>query len=241
MMKPLFLLLAAASAAVAADPVASDPAHNRLLLENERVRVFETRLGPGEVSASHSHPDFVAYLLTDARLELTPEGGEGKTVDLKAGAAAWNRAQTHTVGNQGSAEARILHVELKEPPPASAPVVLNEADIPWKPAPASLPKGTQIAVLEGDPAKPGPFTMRIKFPAGARIEPHWHPADEHATVLSGVLRIGRGDRFDEAKAEQVDACGFSLMPAGVHHFGFFPKETILQLHGNGPWRIVYLK
>ncbi len=123
---------------------------------------------------------------------------------------------------------------------ASGPRFLNEADLKWVDAPASLPKGCKMAILEGDPSKPGPFTMRIKFPAGTRIAPHYHPADEHATVLSGVLKIGKGDLFDEKATTAVRSCGFSLMPAGTHHYGWFPKETILQLHGMGPWKAIYL-
>src|SRR4051794_16523884 len=67
---------------------------------------------------------------------------------------------------------------------AVAPIRFNVADIPWGDAPPSMPAGAKIAVLEGDPRKPAFFTMRLKLPAGARLAPHTHPADERVTVVS---------------------------------------------------------
>jgi len=62
--------------------------------------------------------------------------------------------------------------------------------IVWQDAPASLPPGAKVAVLEGDPAKAGPFVMRMKFPDGYRVAPHTHPRPERVTVLKGALNIG---------------------------------------------------
>ncbi len=69
----------------------------------------------------------------------------------------------------------------------------------WGPAPAVLPAGARAAVLEGDPTKSGSFTLRLLFPAGYKIPPHSHPADEHVTVISGKLNVGMGDTFDRKK------------------------------------------
>src|SRR5688500_9920891 len=65
--------------------------------------------------------------------------------------------------------------------------------IAWAAAPPSMPAGTQIAVLEGDPAAKRWFTLRLKVPAGARLAPHWHPRDERVTVLSGRVAVGFGE------------------------------------------------
>ena len=67
-------------------------------------------------------------------------------------------------------------------------------DVLWGPAPASLPAGAQAALLEGDPAKPGPFTLRIRMPDGYKIPPHYHPAVEHVTVLQGTFVLGMGEK-----------------------------------------------
>ena len=80
----------------------------------------------------------------------------------------------------------------------SAGIVLNPPDgLKWKPGPASLPKGAQIAVLEGDPNTEGMFVFRVKVPDGYRIPPHTHPKMERVTVIAGTFQIGMGDKFDE--------------------------------------------
>ena len=68
----------------------------------------------------------------------------------------------------------------------------------WGPASPALPPGAQMAVLAGDPGSEGPFVIRIKLPAGYRVPPHWHPVDEHVTIISGTLQLGMGDKFDAA-------------------------------------------
>src|SRR5919198_3962053 len=69
----------------------------------------------------------------------------------------------------------------------------------WGPAPSLLPPGAELAVVEGDPSKPAPFTMRLRMPDRYRIPPHFHPQIEHVTVLQGTFGVGMGDRFDAAK------------------------------------------
>ena len=99
-----------------------------------------------------------------------------------------------------------------------------------------MPPGAQAAVLEGDPSKAGPFTMRIKAPDGAQYRaPLHHPADEHVTVLQGALMMGMGEKVDMTAAREMTADLSGLTPAGVRHFAAMKGETILQLHGTGPW------
>jgi hypothetical protein len=117
------------------------------------------------------------------------------------------------------------------PPPTS---------MKWYPGPAALPKGVMSAVLEGDPTKPGLFTMRLKFPAGTKVMPHFHSATEHATVISGALYIGMGDKFDMTMTRLMPAGSFGFWTPAMHHFGYFEVETVLQLHGEGPWTATYV-
>jgi quercetin dioxygenase-like cupin family protein len=119
-------------------------------------------------------------------------------------------------------------------------VMLTPSALSWGAAPPTLPPGAQASVLEGDPSKPGPFTIRIKAPDGYRIAPHYHPADEHVTVLQGALLMGLGDKADMAAARELTMGSFAVMPAGVRHFASMKGETILQLHGVGPWGITYV-
>ncbi|HET9252174.1 MAG TPA: cupin domain-containing protein [Candidatus Eisenbacteria bacterium] len=114
------------------------------------------------------------------------------------------------------------------------------ADLKWSDPPPGLPKGAKVAVLQGDPSAPGAFTMRVTLPAGYRVAPHHHPADENLTVLSGELYMGMGDVFDEAKAQALGPGSFSAMPVGVRHYAFTKAETVFQVHAMGPWGIVYV-
>lgn len=113
-------------------------------------------------------------------------------------------------------------------------------EIQWQDGPPSLPPGAKFAVLEGDPAKEGPFTMRVRLPDGYRIPPHIHPAVEHVTVIAGTFNFGMGDTFDQMATKEMPAGSFGFWPAGMKHFAWVKGETIVQLHGIGPWRIEYL-
>ena len=76
-------------------------------------------------------------------------------------------------------------------------------DVKWGPAPPAMPAGAQIAVLEGDPRKAGPFTLRIKTPDGYVVPAHWHPTEENLTIISGSFGIGLGDKFDKSKVRYL--------------------------------------
>jgi mannose-6-phosphate isomerase-like protein (cupin superfamily) len=119
--------------------------------------------------------------------------------------------------------------------------------IKWGPAPNALPAGAQIAVLEGDPMKPGPYTIRLKLPNNYKIPPHSHSRVEHVTIISGSMHVGMGDKFDEAAMTTFGAGSFAAIEPGAHHYGmakndmmFKGKDTVLQLHGEGPWEIHYV-
>lgn len=119
-------------------------------------------------------------------------------------------------------------------------VVVTPDATQWGPAPATLPAGAKLAVLEGDPTKPGLFTMRLSLPDGYRIPPHFHPVDEHVTVISGKFQVGMGDSFDAAELNTLPTGTFGLIPAGMRHFAQAKGATVLQLHGTGPWKLTYV-
>jgi len=118
--------------------------------------------------------------------------------------------------------------------------LIQPSDVTWGAAPASVPPGAQGAVLQGDPAKPGPFTLRLKVPDGYRIPPHHHPAIEHITVIQGTFVLGMGEQVNAATEKPLGPGSFAFMPAGMRHFVRAQGETIVQLHGSGPWRITYV-
>ena len=118
--------------------------------------------------------------------------------------------------------------------------MFTPGDVSWKDGPASLPAGSQVAVLEGNPREPGIFTMRLRFPDGYRIPPHWHPVVERVTVVAGTFHLGMGETFDQAKAKTLPAGSFFYMPPETAHFVWVEGETIVQITGEGPWGITYL-
>lgn len=125
-------------------------------------------------------------------------------------------------------------------PAAHGEHIMVEADkLVWKDNP-TLPPGARIAVIEGNPREAGLFAFRLKFPAGYRIPPHEHPVTGHVTVLSGTFHIAVGKRFDATTGDAVPTGGYSLMPANTQHYAWADGETIIQIHGLGPWGIQYV-
>src|SRR5690348_11469031 len=113
--------------------------------------------------------------------------------------------------------------------------------IAWGPAPAFVPPGAQLAVVEGNPlASTGDYTIRLKMPNGYRIAPHWHPKRENVTVLSGTLKVGMGDRFEESKMQGFPAGSFAYLDPEMHHYVMASGETIVQIHGVAPVQFNYV-
>ena len=90
----------------------------------------------------------------------------------------------------------------------------------WVDAPASMPKGTKIAMLEGSIREPGIFTIRLKVPAGAKLATHTHPRPERVTVLSGRVRV-----TIDGKTTSFEKGGFYVNPPHVPHSVSFAKDS----------------
>lgn len=126
-------------------------------------------------------------------------------------------------------------------PAAAQHVMVAPSDVKWGPGPTSLPPGAQMAVLDGNPAKPGmPFVIRAKLPDGYKVAPHWHPTDENIVVLSGTFLLGTGDKFDEKAMTSLATGGFARMPKLMHHSAMAKGETVIQVHGVGPFAVHYV-
>lgn len=118
--------------------------------------------------------------------------------------------------------------------------VHSAAAVKWGPGPAFLPAHARIAVLQGDPGQSGVYTLRLRFPAGYVIKPHFHPADEYVTVLSGTLLVGMGDSMNARGVQRLAPGGFITAPKDAHHFARTRVPTIIQIHGEGPFEITYV-
>jgi hypothetical protein len=117
---------------------------------------------------------------------------------------------------------------------------LTPGELTWEAGPPMLPPGARMAVIEGAFNKPGPFTVRLKFPANYQIPPHWHPIKVTVTVISGTFNMGLGDTLDTTKGKALPAGSIFEMPTQIHHFGWTSEETIIQEHGTGPLSVHYL-
>jgi quercetin dioxygenase-like cupin family protein len=130
------------------------------------------------------------------------------------------------------------------PAPAAAQqhqhTMVNAGEVVWKDGPPSLPKGAQMSVLYGDPAKDGIFVMRLKLPANYRIPAHTHMVDEVVTVISGEFNIGMGTQFDPAKTTMIKTGGVVAMAPGMQHYVQINQDTVVQLSTRGPWSIAYV-
>lgn len=123
---------------------------------------------------------------------------------------------------------------------ANAPAPYHAEAAEWAPAPPVLPAGAEIAVLSGNPFAEGWFVLRLKFPAGYDVPAHIHSGDELITVVSGEFNIGHGKKLDRDAGTLLTAGGFVEMPAGHPHFAWTSAETIVQIHGPGPFDITYM-
>ena len=112
--------------------------------------------------------------------------------------------------------------------------------VEWGPAPPSLPPGAQAAVLLGSPAKEGPFVLRLKFPSGFTVPPHFHSKDEFLTVISGRFAVGAGEKLDRAAAKPLPAGSFVHLPARMPHYASAEGETVVQINGVGPFDVKYV-
>jgi len=113
-------------------------------------------------------------------------------------------------------------------------------ELQWSAAPPGLPPGAQTAVLDGDPAKPGSFTVRLKSPADYKVMPHTHPTPERITVLSGAFHLGMGEKFEEKTGRELGPGSFVVLPTGMAHFAWTTGETIIQINSEGPFQINYV-
>ena len=117
--------------------------------------------------------------------------------------------------------------------------MVTPSELKWAPVP-SLPAGAQIAIIQGPMNEAKPFTVRLKLPANYRIPAHSHPAIEHVTVISGKFNMGTGDKLDDSKTTALLPGSVAIMQIGTNHFAWTSEETIVQLHGVGPWDVKYV-
>lgn len=123
---------------------------------------------------------------------------------------------------------------------AQGHVMQTLTDAAWGPAPPMLPPGAEIAVLSGDPTKPVPYSVRLKFPANYDIPAHSHPTDENVVVVSGSVYMGMGNTLDKSAGHALNVGGYALMPANANHFAYTKAGATIILYGQGPVQFKYV-
>jgi len=116
----------------------------------------------------------------------------------------------------------------------SAPNIVTPDQVKWAAGTGPF-KGVEVAVIDGDPAKAGPFVMRLRIPDGAKFGAHFHNDTERVTVISGTLVVGVGDKMVESSMVTLPAGSFVAIPSGVHHYAMAKGVTVIQIAGNGPF------
>ena len=117
---------------------------------------------------------------------------------------------------------------------APAAMALTPGEMKWQSQGGLAAPGMEQINLVGDPAKPGPYTLRLKFPKGFRIEAHSHPDSREVTILSGTFATGYGEKFDPAGLKILPAGSFYTEPANIPHYIEIMEEVVLQVSGTGP-------
>jgi quercetin dioxygenase-like cupin family protein len=121
----------------------------------------------------------------------------------------------------------------------SGHTMVQPQDLKWTDVP-SVPKGAKAAVIEGPMSEAVAFTARLKFPANYRLPPHFHPAVERVTVLSGTFHMGLGEKFDQRKTHALGPGAVMIIQPKTPHFAWTGGETVIQIHGTGPWGLTYV-
>ena len=120
-------------------------------------------------------------------------------------------------------------------------VMLTPKQIKWQAAPASLPAGAQMAVLDGDPSQSGvSYTIGLKMPNGYRMPPHWHPSDASVIVVQGVFGMGLGEKFDSTRGRELKPGSYMRVSKEVRHYEWTKGETIIYVSGLGPLDTTYV-
>jgi hypothetical protein len=129
---------------------------------------------------------------------------------------------------------RSARANAQEKAEGAAHKIIRSGDLKWTP----IIKGCDIAGVSGDMNADGqPFVLRLRCADGSKVPAHWHPTDENVTVLRGVFLVGMGDKFDETKLQAMNVGNFVAMPKEARHFAMSKGDTIVQVHGMGPFKV----
>lgn len=144
-------------------------------------------------------------------------------------------AKKNTINKDAKKETARFH----QPGQSTFKSILPE-EIDWKPFP-SFPPSARLAVVVGEPAQAGPYTIRVKVPRNVKLMPHRHPEDRVYTVISGTFYIGLGDAFDAEKLQAYPPGAVIVLPGNTSHFHWAKSgEYVTQVTAIGPLGLEYI-
>lgn len=190
------LLCLAAATASAQDPVKVDPAHCKVVLENQYVRVLRWTEAPGDKSPMHSHPALVSIPLSAGKTRFTTADGKTEEVETEAGQATWSEPSSHSSENLGTAPGEVIQVELKAKPSAAMTALPATED-----AVAVDPEHYEV-VFENERVR----VLRVHYAPGEKSMMHAHPANVAVFLSDGHSTFslpGGKTSVSDVKAGQV--------------------------------------
>lgn len=153
----------------------------------------------------------------------------------------YNVRQVSTAAVFAAAMVSFATVASAQAKPANATASSSAGkSLTWGPAPDAFPAGAKMAVERGDPSKSGEFVVRLSFPAGYKIPPHWHPTAEHVHIRSGEFLVGMGDALDQSKTMKMAPGDTGTIGAKMNHFAIAPVPTVLSIRAEGPFAMTYV-
>jgi len=120
---------------------------------------------------------------------------------------------------------------------AQSHAIVTPDQLIWK----TLIPGVEVAVVSGDPDKKGGlYVIRIRTKDEVRVPPHWHPTDEHVTVLAGSFSMGHGVTYDASGLTELKPGAHSLVPARLPHFGRHSAGNVIEVYGEAPFVVNFV-
>ncbi len=177
--------------------------------------------------------------------QLSFDGPQGRVNDVGKYTVGWQK-----IDGQWLIASDMANSDLPMPAPAAPVAMMDGMDAQMQGSAAlqwsdlvvpGVPSGVKMTVLHGDPSKNGDYTMRLKFPDGYVIPAHWHPEGEHVTILQGNLMLAMGERYAASGLKSYMPGDFLYAPGKMSHFGLVHGETIVQVHGVGPFQLILTK
>jgi len=217
-----------------APPIAGRPALRKMFFDMLRMPDVSLVSVPGRVDVTSpttaTQTGTYTLTFTSPTGRVTDSGnylGHWRKID-----GAWRMEREAVVSTTPVPTGEILAMD------AASMEVLNTATLTWTDLVVpGFASGVKRAVVHGNPAGTGDYTIRLQFPDGYQVPVHWHTKGEHVTVLSGTFNVAMGSVRDDTQLRAYRTGDFIYMPGRSPHYATTRGVTTVQLHGIGPFQL----